>query len=104
MAKAIKKQALGRGLSALLKDTSDDIMSAKDKNADKIKSATESLQKASHKLAEEAYKATAAQQGQQQPGADQGGAQGEQPASDQGNAQDKKDDVIDADFKASSDK
>lgn len=36
MAKAEKKQALGRGLSALLKDTSDDIMSAKDRNADKV--------------------------------------------------------------------
>ncbi|MGB5384653.1 MAG: ParB/RepB/Spo0J family partition protein [Lutimonas sp.] len=36
MAKAEKKQALGRGLSALLKDTSDDIMSVKDKNADKL--------------------------------------------------------------------
>ncbi|MEN8125461.1 MAG: ParB/RepB/Spo0J family partition protein [Bacteroidota bacterium] len=36
MAKAIKKQALGRGLSALLKDTNDDIMSVKDKNADKV--------------------------------------------------------------------
>jgi ParB family chromosome partitioning protein len=36
MAKAIKKQALGRGLSALLKDTDDDIVSAKDKNADKL--------------------------------------------------------------------
>ncbi|WP_124981381.1 ParB/RepB/Spo0J family partition protein [Nonlabens xiamenensis] len=36
MAKATKKQALGRGLSALLKDPSNDINSAKDKNADKI--------------------------------------------------------------------
>ncbi|MFD1316654.1 ParB/RepB/Spo0J family partition protein [Namhaeicola litoreus] len=36
MAKAEKKQALGRGLSALLKDTSDDIMSVKDKNAEKL--------------------------------------------------------------------
>ena len=36
MAKAIKKQALGRGLSALLKDANDDIMSVKDKNADKV--------------------------------------------------------------------
>lgn len=36
MAKAIKKQALGRGLSALLKDTDEDIISAKDKNADKL--------------------------------------------------------------------
>jgi len=36
MAKATKKQALGRGLSALLKDTSEDIISAKDKNAEKL--------------------------------------------------------------------
>ena len=36
MAKAIKKQALGRGLSALLKETSSDISSASDKNADKV--------------------------------------------------------------------
>lgn len=36
MAKATKKQALGRGLSALLKDPENDINSAKDKNADKV--------------------------------------------------------------------
>ena len=36
MAKATKKQALGRGLSALLKDPSNDIKSAQDKNADKV--------------------------------------------------------------------
>ncbi|MCW8980167.1 MULTISPECIES: ParB/RepB/Spo0J family partition protein [Altibacter] len=36
MAKATKKQALGRGLSALLKDPSNDIRSATDKNADKV--------------------------------------------------------------------
>jgi len=36
MAKATKKQALGRGLSALLKDPSNDILSANDKNADKV--------------------------------------------------------------------
>jgi len=36
MAKTQKKQALGRGLSALLSDTSNDISSVKDKNADKI--------------------------------------------------------------------
>jgi ParB family chromosome partitioning protein len=35
MAKATKKQALGRGLSALLKDSPTDIMAASDKNADK---------------------------------------------------------------------
>ena len=36
MAKATKKQALGRGLSALLKDPSNDISSVQDKNADKV--------------------------------------------------------------------
>lgn len=36
MAKAVKKQALGRGLSALLKDPSNDIQSVQDKNADKV--------------------------------------------------------------------
>jgi len=36
MAKATKKQALGRGLSALLKDPDNDINSAEDTNADKV--------------------------------------------------------------------
>lgn len=36
MAKATKKQALGRGLSALLNDPANDIQSADDKNADKV--------------------------------------------------------------------
>ena len=36
MAKATKKQALGRGLSALLKDPDNDIQSAGDKNADQV--------------------------------------------------------------------
>lgn len=36
MAKAAKKKALGRGLSALLKDPDNDIQSANDKNADKV--------------------------------------------------------------------
>lgn len=36
MAKATKKQALGRGLSALLKDPDNDIQSVTDKNADKV--------------------------------------------------------------------
>lgn len=36
MAKAIKKQALGRGLSALLNDAGSDINSISDKNADKL--------------------------------------------------------------------
>ena len=36
MAKATRKQALGRGLSALLKDPENDIQSASDQNADKV--------------------------------------------------------------------
>ena len=36
MAKAVKKQAMGRGLSAILKNSADDIQSIKDKNADKV--------------------------------------------------------------------
>jgi ParB family chromosome partitioning protein len=36
MAKATKKQALGRGLSALLKDPSNDIQSIQDEGADKV--------------------------------------------------------------------
>ena len=36
MAKATKKQALGRGLSALLKDPENDINNIEDKNADKV--------------------------------------------------------------------
>ncbi|GEM55662.1 chromosome partitioning protein ParB [Flavobacterium branchiophilum NBRC 15030 = ATCC 35035] len=36
MSKAIKKQALGRGLSALLKDPENNIQSVEDKNADKV--------------------------------------------------------------------
>ena len=36
MAKATKKQALGRGLSALLKDPANDIKSVNDKNADQV--------------------------------------------------------------------
>ena len=36
MAQAVKKQAMGRGLSALLKDPANDIKSAGDKNADKV--------------------------------------------------------------------
>ena len=36
MTKAVKKQALGRGLSALLKDPTNDIKSVDDKNADKV--------------------------------------------------------------------
>ena len=36
MAKAVKRQAMGRGLSALLKDPTNDIKSIEDTNADKV--------------------------------------------------------------------
>ena len=36
MAQIVKKQALGRGLSALLKDPENNIQSVNDKNADKV--------------------------------------------------------------------
>jgi molecular chaperone DnaK len=95
---AAEKEAVEKELAGL-KDA------IKDKNQDKIKSSMESLQKVSHKLAEEMYKATSAQkQADANP-------QPEQPnptGSDNGSAEPKtdkgKDDVIDADFKASSDK
>jgi len=81
----------------------------KEKAADKIKSSMESLQKVSHKLAEEMYKATSAQANAA--GAGPAGAAPEQPqdANPQGEAggassEEPKnkgnDDVIDADFKA----
>jgi len=78
----------------------------KSHDLEKIKAGMESLQKVSHKLAEEIYKSTASQQAAQgapepQPEAkprDQGGSsQKEGPASGS------KDDVIDADFKAEDD-
>ncbi|MBF0511604.1 MAG: molecular chaperone DnaK [Candidatus Omnitrophica bacterium] len=98
---ATEKEAVEKELTAL-KDA------VKDKNQDKMKSAMESLQKVSHKLAEEMYKAAAAQGQGAQPGAgaQEPGPEASAGAGSQGEAkQDKgKDDVIDADFKASSDK
>ncbi len=94
---ATEKEAVEKELTSL-RDA------IKDKDHDKIKTAMESLQKVSHKLAEEMYKATAAQG---QAGA---GPQAEQPGPEQAGGSDEtksekgKDDVIDADFKASSDK
>ncbi|MFA5388382.1 MAG: molecular chaperone DnaK [Candidatus Omnitrophota bacterium] len=76
-------------------------------DAAKIKKTMDELATASHKLAEEVYKAAQAKQGQKgQPGAEAGGAAGGQGPSDAGseNDQPKKkkdggDDVIDAEFK-----
>ncbi|MCK4882543.1 MAG: Hsp70 family protein, partial [Candidatus Omnitrophica bacterium] len=80
-------------------------------DADKIKQGTESLQKVSHKLAEEVYKATAAQQAAGQPGPEAGGAQqanadeqGQgQPGGSQTATDTQQEDIIDADFKAEDD-
>jgi len=80
----------------------------KDKNVDRIKKSMETLQQASYKLAEEIYKASA-QKGQEGAGS-QGGPQAgpEQPqgeaAGDQaGESGSKKDDIIDAEFRADDD-
>lgn len=75
----------------------------KDKNQDKIKAGMESLQKVSHKLAEEMYKASAAQ-GNPQAGADTAGGPEQGPTGGGGEqsssgSEKGKDDVIDADFK-----
>ena len=79
------------------------------KDVEKIKTATESLQKVSHKLAEEVYKASQAETAGA--GAAAGGDAGAQQAAggSQGDgqkagSQDNKDDVIDADFEAEDDK
>ena len=78
------------------------------KDNEKIKKNMETLQTASHKLAEEIYKNSAAQQAA---GAGAGGAAGAEAqqqggSADQGKEEAKKDDedVIDADFKAEDDK
>ncbi|MBF0531563.1 MAG: molecular chaperone DnaK [Candidatus Omnitrophica bacterium] len=87
------------------------------KDAGKIKSAMDAVQKASHKLAEEVYKATAAQGGPAGAGAAPGGEAGPGPDMGAGHPNagkaddhsssgksDGKDDVIDADFRAEDEK
>lgn len=76
----------------------------KNNDAAKIKSGMESLQKAGHKLAEEVYKASAGQQaGGAGPTA--GGPEPQaEPKKTEGSDQGKKEDIIDADFKAEDDK
>ncbi len=80
----------------------------KEKNASKIKASMETLQKASHKLAEEIYKTASAQQASQGSGAGQtnGASSSGQQQSGPGEEpkKDKKEDIIDADFKAEDDK
>ncbi len=84
--------------------------SIKAKDLNKIKAGMESLQKVSHKLAEEIYKASAAQQQQAQGAGPQPGEAQQQAQGGTGQTQqespkeEKKDDVIDADFKAEDEK
>jgi molecular chaperone DnaK len=95
---------------SILKELESLKLAIKDKALDRIKSGMESLQKASHKLAEEIYKATAQQQGAGAQGAQAGSgpqaedvspkSQGQTDSSGPG----KKDDVIDADFKVEDNK
>jgi len=71
----------------------------KDKNLDRIKKGMEDLTKASHKLAEEVYKQTAAKQQQQQKSTGQAGP-GQQDAPGEEQPKEKKgEEVIDAEFK-----
>ncbi|MBL7151731.1 MAG: molecular chaperone DnaK [Candidatus Omnitrophica bacterium] len=89
---------------------SNDLKTAiKDKNIERVKKGTEELTRASHKLAEEVYKQSAAKQ---QPGQAQGGSSWEQPkepeekSAEGGSAPGgkKDEDIIDADFKEEDDK
>ena len=89
---------------------SNDLKTAiKDKNIERVKKGTEELTRASHKLAEEVYKQSAAKQ---QPGQAQGGSSREQPkepeekSAEGGSAPGgkKDEDIIDADFKEEDDK
>ncbi len=93
---ADEKAAVEKELAALK-----EAVTAKDQ--DKIKAGMESLQKVSHKLAEEMYKASSAQAGAANAGPEQGAPNPEQ-ATTTDSAAKGKEDVIDADFKASSDK
>ncbi len=75
----------------------------------KVKEAMEALQKVSHKLAEEMYKATAAQQAQGGQGQQQSSGPGQSDAGESSTQQgqgstEKKEDIIDADFKAEDEK
>ncbi|MFC1646419.1 molecular chaperone DnaK [Candidatus Omnitrophota bacterium] len=78
-----------------------DLKSAiKDKNIDRIKRGAEDLTKASHKLAEEIYKASAAKQQAQgaQAGAQAGPSAGGDQTKQDSKQESKKDDVIDAEY------
>jgi molecular chaperone DnaK len=87
---------------ATIEASGNDLKTAiKDKNIERIKKGMEDLTKASHKLAEEIYKQSAAKQQQgSAAGAQPGGPQQEQasPRDDSAGAE-KKEDIIDAEYK-----
>jgi len=80
----------------------------KSHDLEKMKAGMESLQKVSHKLAEEIYKSTASQQAAQgpagEPQAETQSREQDSSSKKEGPAGGSKDDVIDADFKAEDDK
>jgi molecular chaperone DnaK len=75
----------------------------KDKNVERMKTASEDLTKASHKLAEEIYKQAAQKQQQQQHGQAQG-QEGPQQAEEPKEEKKKDEDIIDAEYKEEDDK
>ena len=74
------------------------------KDLDKIKSAMESTQKASYKLAEEVYKSSSAQTADAGAGQAGGHTHAQEDGGSSGGPQNKNDDIIDADFKAEDEK
>jgi len=87
-------------IEAKLNDLKDAV---KSKDAERIKKSTEELSKASHKLAEEVYKDAQAKAAKQQAGQQQSTQQSPQqdagPQQDQADAGQKKEDIVDADYK-----
>ncbi|MBM3255122.1 MAG: molecular chaperone DnaK [Candidatus Omnitrophica bacterium] len=78
----------------------------KDKNLERVKKGMEELTKASHKLAEEIYKQAAAKQQAQQQQKQQGpgpGSQAEEAPGATSGGHDKKEDIIDAEYKEEDD-
>lgn len=82
-----------------------ELLKKADINKDEIEKAMDELTKASHKLAEEVYKASTQQQAQQQagPGGGAGAQEGPQPKEEEPKKA-KEDEVIDAEYKEEDDK
>jgi molecular chaperone DnaK len=84
---------------AAIEASVNDLKSAiKDKNTERVKKGMEDLTKASHKLAEEIYKQSAAKQQQGSAASPKADAP-QQEQAQESTGQDKKEDIIDAEFK-----